>query len=304
MAPMRVLVSGAHGLIGTALVRSLRTREHEVGRIVRPHAGARAGPGDVSWDIEAGTIDTPAMEGADAVVHLAGASLARRWSSAYKARLRDSRVDGTTLLATAVAQLDRPPAVMVSGSAIGYYGDRGEEVLTEDSGPGTGFLAEVARAWESATAPAETAGVRVVHLRSGIVLSAEGGALGKQLPLFKLGLGGQLGAGRQYVSWVSLADEVDAILHAITHDSVRGPLNATAPNPVTNTELTRTLGAALGRPTMLRVPRFALEAALGPEMARETVLVSQRVRPATLEATGFSFQHPELPAALAAALGR
>ncbi len=300
---MRVLVSGSHGLIGTALVRTLRTRGDEVGPIVRGPAGTHSGPGHVSWDIEARTIDTAAMEGADALVHLAGASLARRWSPAYKARLRDSRVEGTTQLATALAQLDRPPAVMVSGSAIGYYGDRGDEVLTEDSEPGTGFLAEVAQAWEAATAAAETAGVRVVHLRSGIVLSAKGGALGKQLPLFKLGLGGQLGAGRQYVSWVSLADEVDAILHAITHDSVRGPLNATAPNPVTNTELTRTLGAALGRPTMLRVPRFALEAALGPEMARETVLVSQRVRPARLEATGYTFRHPDLAGALDADLG-
>jgi hypothetical protein len=301
---MRVLVSGSHGLIGTALVRTLRTRGHVVGRIVRPHVGARTGPDDVSWDIEAATIDGPALEGADAVVHLAGASLARRWSSAYKARLRDSRVEGTTLLATALGQLDRPPAVMVSGSAIGYYGDRGDDVLTEDSEPGTGFLADVVQAWEAATAPADAAGVRVVRLRSGIVLSADGGALGKQLPLFKLGLGGQLGAGGQYVSWVSLADEVEAILHALTHDSVQGPLNATAPNPVTNTELTRILGAALGRPTMLRVPRFALEAALGSEMARETVLVSQRVRPARLEATGFEFRHPELAGALAAALGR
>jgi uncharacterized protein len=304
MAPMRVLVSGSHGLIGTALVRTLRTRGDEVGRIVRRQAGARAGPADVTWDVAAGTIDARAMEGADAVVHLAGASLARRWSSAYKTRLRASRVDGTTLLATTLAQLDRPPAVMVSGSAIGYYGDRGDEVLTEDSEPGTGFLAELVQAWEAATAPAEKFGVRVVHVRSGIVQSAEGGALGKQLPLFKLGLGGQLGPGRQYLSWISLADEVDAILHALTHDTVRGPLNATAPNPVTNTEFTRILGAALGRPTMLRVPSFALLAALGPEMARETLLVSQRVRPARLEATGYEFHHPELPGALEAALGR
>jgi len=300
---MRVLVSGSHGLIGTALVRTLRTRGHEVGRIVRGPAGARAEPADVSWDIEAGTIDTQAMEGVDAVVHLAGASLARRWSPAYKARLRDSRVAGTTLLATAAAQLDRPPTTMVSGSAIGYYGDRGEEVLTEDSEAGSGFLAELVQAWEGATAPAEKVGIRVVHLRSGVVQSAEGGALGKQLPLFKLGLGGQLGPGRQYLSWVSLADEVDAIIHALTHDAVRGPLNATAPNPVTNTEFTRILGAALGRPTMLRVPSVALLAALGPEMARETLLVSQRVRPARLEATGYAFHHPELPAALDAALG-
>ncbi|HEY1635310.1 MAG TPA: TIGR01777 family oxidoreductase [Acidimicrobiales bacterium] len=301
---MRVLVSGSHGLIGTALIRTMRTNGHEVGRIVRQHAGARTGPGDVSWDIEGGTIDTPALEGADAVVHLAGASLARRWSAAYKARLRDGRVDGTTLLATAVAQLNRPPAVMVSGSAIGYYGDRGEDVLTEESEPGTGFLAELVQSWEAATAPAEKVGVRVVHLRSGIVQSAEGGALAKQLPLFKLGLGGQLGPGRQYLSWISLSDEVEAIMHALTHDAVRGALNGTAPHPVTNAEYTRVLGAAVGRPTLLHVPTFALSIALGTEMARETLLVSQRVRPARLEATGFEFRHPELPGALAAALGR
>jgi uncharacterized protein (TIGR01777 family) len=303
MAGMRVLVSGSQGLIGSALVRSLRTRGDEVVPIVRADGGARTGPADVSWDTKAGTVDTKAMEGADALVHLAGASLARRWSSAYKVRLRDSRVEGTTQLATALAELDRPPAVMVSGSAVGYYGDRGEEVLTEDSEAGSGFLAEVVQAWETATAPAETR-VRVVHLRSGIVLSAKGGALGKQLPLFKLGLGGQMGPGRQYLSWISLADEVEAIVHALTHDAVRGPVNATAPNPVTNAEYTRVLGAAVGRPTLLHVPTFALSIALGAEMARETVLVSQRVRPVRLEATGFSFRYPELPGALAAALGR
>ena len=304
MAPMRVLVSGSHGLIGSALVRALRTRGDEVGRIVRRQAGEPAGPADVSWDIEARTVDTRAMEGADALVHLAGASLARRWSSAYKVRLRDSRVQGTTQLATALARLDRPPSVMVSGSAIGYYGDRGDAELTEDSGAGTGFLAELVQAWEAATAPAEEVGIRVVHLRSGIVQSAKGGALAKQLPLFKLGLGGQLGPGRQYVSWISLVDEVDAILHAITNDAVRGALNATAPNPVTNAELTRVLGAAVGRPTLLRVPSPALSLAFGPEMARETVLISQRVRPARLETTGYAFRHPELAGALEAALGR
>jgi uncharacterized protein (TIGR01777 family) len=301
---MRVLVSGSHGLIGGALVRTLRTSGHEVGRIVRGGTKPPAGPGDVSWDVEAGTVDTRAMEGADALVHLAGPSLARRWSGAYKARLRDSRVDGTTQVAIALAQMDRPPPVMVCASAIGFYGDRGDEELTEESEPGTGFLAELVQAWEAATAPAGKAGIRVVHLRSGIVLSAEGGALGKQLPLFKLGLGGQLGPGRQYVSWMSLADEVDAILHAITNDSVRGPLNATAPNPVTNAEFTRVLGAAVGRPTLLRVPSAALSVAFGPEMARETVLISQRVRPTRLEATGFEFAHPQLPGALDAALGR
>jgi uncharacterized protein (TIGR01777 family) len=301
---MRVLVSGSHGLIGTTLVRTLRTRGHEVGRIVRRHTRPSAGPADVRWDIESGSIDTGAMEGADALVNLIGPSLARRWSKRYKARLRDSRVDGTTQLAAALAQLKRPPRVMVSGSAIGYYGNRGDEVLTEESDPGTGFLAELVQAWEAATSPAEKVGIRVVHLRSGIVQSADGGALRKQLPLFKLGLGGQLSAGRQYVSWISLADEIDAIMHAIEHDDVRGALNATAPNPVTNAQFTRILGAALGRPTLLRVPSLALSLAFGPEMARETVLVSQRVRPARLEATGYTFRHPELADALDTALGR
>lgn len=304
MAGMRVLVSGSHGLIGTTLVRTLRTRGHEVGRIVRRHTKPTAGPADVSWDVEAGSLDTDAMEGADALVNLAGASLARRWSKRYKVRLRDTRVDGTTQLATALAQLDRPPRVMVSASAIGYYGNRGDEELTESSAPGTGFLAQLVQAWEAATRPADKVGIRVVHLRSGIVQSADGGALRKQLPLFKLGLGGQLSSGRQYVSWISLADEIDAILHAITHDDIRGALNATAPNPVTNAQFTRILGAAIGRPTLLRVPSPALSLAFGPEMARETVLISQRVRPARLEATGYTFRHPELADALDAALGR
>ena len=304
MADMRVLVSGSHGLIGNALVCTLRTRGYEVGRLVRRYTKSPAGPADVSWDLGSGTVDTRAMEGADALVHLAGASLARRWSSAHRERVRDSRVDGTSQLASALAHLDRPPAVMVSGSAIGYYGDRGDEEVTEDSEPGTGFLADLVRAWEAATAPAEKVGIRVVHLRSGIVQSAAGGALGKQLPLFKLGLGGQLGPGRQYVSWIALADEVGAILHAITHDRVKGALNATAPNPVTNADYTRVLGAAVGRPTLLRVPSPVLSLAFGPEMARETVLISQRVRPARLEATGYQFRHPDLAGALDAALGR
>lgn len=299
---MRVLVSGSHGLIGTALVDTLRNSGNDVGRIIRAQARASAEPTEVSWDLEAGTVDTAAMEGADALVHLAGASIGRRWTSAYKKRLRDSRVQGTTQLATAIAQLEQPPRVMVSASAVGYYGDRGDEELTEESTPGTGFLAQLAQDWEGATTPAEKAGVRVVHLRSGIVLSATGGALDKQLPLFRLGLGGQLGSGRQYVSWISLADEVGVILHAISNDALRGPLNATAPNPVTNNEFTRVLGAALGRPTILRVPSFALSAALGSEMARETVLVSQRVRPTRLEATGYRFGSPDLAGALEVAL--
>lgn len=299
---MRVLVSGSHGLIGTALIDTLRSSGHEVGRIVRTQARTGAEPSDVTWDAESRTLDTAAMEGSDAVVHLAGVPLGRRWTDSYKKRVRDSRVQGTTQLATALANLERPPKVMVSASAIGYYGDRGDEELTEDSTPGTGFLAELVQDWEAATGPAEEAGVRVVHLRSAVVQSANGGALAKQLPLFRLGLGGQLGPGRQYFSWISLDDEVAAILHAIDNESVRGALNAAAPNPVTNNEFTRILGAALGRPTMLRVPSFALSVAFGTEMASEMLLVSQRVRPARLEATGFRFRHPDLPGALEATL--
>jgi uncharacterized protein (TIGR01777 family) len=297
-------VSGSHGLIGTSLVETLRNSGHDVGRIIRGQARISGEPTEVSWDPAAGTVDTAAMEGADALVHLAGPSIGRRWTSAYKKRLRDSRVQGTTQLAAALAQLEHPPKVMVSASAVGYYGDRGDEVLTEDSAPGTGFLAELVMDWEAATAPAEKAGVRVVHIRSGIVLSATGGALGKQLPLFRLGLGGQLGSGGQYVSWISLTDEIGAILHAISNDGLRGPLNATSPNPVTNNEFTRVLGATLGRPTILRVPGFALSAALGAEMSRETVLVSQRARPARLEASGYRFSSPDLAGALEAALRR
>jgi uncharacterized protein (TIGR01777 family) len=260
-------------------------------------------PGEVGWDPEAGRLDPRALDGVDAVVHLAGASVGERWTRAHKAEIRRSRALGTQLLAETLARMPRPPRALVSASAIGYYGDRGDEALTEDSKPGTGFLSELVQAWEAATAPAEKAGVRVVHLRSGIVLSPTGGALGKQVPLFRLGLGGQLGSGRQYVSWISLADEVGAILHAIRNDGIRGPLNATAPNPVTNNEYTRVLGATLGRPTILRLPTVALSVALGAEMARETALVSQRARrPTRLEATGYRFTHPDLAGALEAAL--
>jgi uncharacterized protein len=300
MRVMKVWVTGSHGLIGTALIETLTSRGDEVGRIVR----GGAGPDDTPWDTGAGVMDAGALEGADAVVHLAGASIARRWSAGYKVRLRDSRIQSGTLLATTLSRLERPPRVLVSGSAVGYYGDRGAEVLTEVSRPGTGFLAQLAQDWEAATAPAEEAGVRVVHLRTGIVQSARGGALRTQLPVFKLGLGAQLGSGRQYVSWISLPDEVGAILHAIADESIRGPINATAPNPVTNAEYTRVLGATLGRPTLLRVPAGVISLALGSEMAADTLLPSQRVRPARLEATGYRWRHPELADALGDALGR
>lgn len=296
---MKVVVSGSHGLIGQALVAALLARDHQVARLVR----GQPEPGQVGWDIAAGRIDAAAMEGADAVVHLAGAGLARRrWAKAEKDRIAGSRRAGTGLLSRALAGLDRPASVLVSGSAIGWYGSRGAELLDEDSPPGSGFLAEVCQDWEAATAPAEEAGLRVVHLRTGIVQSRRGGALAKQLALFKRGLGGRLGSGQQYVSWISLDDEVGAILHALTEPSVQGPLNATAPSPVTNAELTRVLATVLGRPAVLAVPRAALGIVLGSEMAAETVLASQRVRPAKLISTGYAFRHPDLRGALAAEL--
>lgn len=289
---MNVLVTGSHGLIGTALVQALKLGGHNVRPAVRGE----------TWDIPARRFDRSALDGIDAVVHLAGEGIgARRWSKAQKARIMSSRVDGTALLADAIAACDAPPRVLVSGSAVGFYGERGDEELTEGSGPGDDFLSEVCQAWEAATAPASEAGVRVVHLRTGIVLSGRGGALKKQLPLFRVGLGGRLGSGRQWLSWVSLHDEVGAILHALRSDDLSGPVNATAPNPVTNAELTAALGKALRRPARLPVPRAALSVVLGREMA-SSLTASQRVKPARLQAHGYRFKHPDLPAALEAAL--
>lgn len=296
---MRVLVSGSHGLIGGALLPALESAGHRTARLVRGEASA----GDVSWDVGKGTLDMEALAGVEAVVHLAGAPVAgRRWNQDYKSEIRDSRVTGTGLLSRALAGLDQPPRVMVSGSAIGWYGSRGSEVLDESSRGGSGFLAGVCRDWEAATAPLEPAGTRVVHLRTGVVQSGRGGALAKQLPLFKVGLGARLGSGRQYVSWISLDDEVGAILHALGDDRLRGPLDATGPDPVTNADYTRALARALGRPTVLAVPAAVLELALGAEMAGDVLLTSQRVVPRRLQETGYQFRHPTLSAALAAAL--
>jgi len=237
--------------------------------------------------------------GADAVVNLAGESIfRRRWSAAGRVRIASSRTRGTAALAGALAGLAARPAVMVSASAVGYYGDRGDQELTEEDGPGDGFLAGVCRAWEGATSPAADAGIRVVLLRTGIVQSPTGGALRAQLPVFRLGLGGRLGPGTQYVSWISLDDEVGAILHALTEESLRGAVNASAPGAVTNAEYTATLGRALHRPAVLRVPPFALSAALGADKAREMLLFSQRARPARLTGTGYRFAYPELAPAL------
>ena len=298
---MDVAVTGSHGLIGTALVAALTAAGHHVRRLVR----GRPGAGEVAWDPTGGTIDAAGLAGVDGVVNLAGVGIGdKRWTESQKARIRDSRVKGTTLLVETLVRLPTPPAVLVSGSAVGYYGDRGDEVLTEDSRPGDGFLAEVVRDWEAAAAPAADAGVRVVTTRSGIVQSAAGGALKKQLPLFKLGLGGPLGSGRQWVSWVSIDDEVAGILHALGTGSVRGPVNLTSPEPVTAAGLAKAVGKALGRPAVLPVPKLALGAVLGRQMTTEMLVASQRVVPTRLQASGFRFRHPEIGPAMQHLLGR
>jgi uncharacterized protein (TIGR01777 family) len=297
---VRVVVTGSTGLIGSALVEQLRTRGDEVVRLVRRPARA---PDERTWDPMADAVDEGVLDGADAVVHLAGAGIGdQRWTASRRAEILDSRVRSTTALASAMASMPRPPAVWVSGSAIGYYGDRGDEELDETSAPGTGFLAGVCRQWEEATEPAARAGIRVVPIRTGVVLSARGGALARQLPLFRSGLGGRLGDGKQWLSWISLADEVAAICFALDHPQVVGPLNLTAPSPVTNATFTTTLAHVLHRPSMLSVPRLALEATLGRELVREALLASQRVRPARLTEAGFAFEHPTLEEALTAVL--
>jgi uncharacterized protein len=298
---MKILVTGASGLIGTALVSSLTSSGHEVTRLVR----RQLEPGEQAahWDPVAGSIDASALEGLDAVVHLAGENIAERWTAAKKARIRDSRVKGTQLLCETLTRLSSPPKVLVSASAIGYYGDRGEETLTDDSPPGQGFLPEVCRAWEAATEPARQHGLRVVQLRLGVVLSAAGGALAKMLPPFRLGLGGVLGSGQQYMSWIALDDVVGVIQHALVTEALQGPTNAVAPRAVTNQEFTKTLGKVLGRPTAIPLPAFAARLMFG-EMADELLLASARVQPTKLLASGYQFRYPELEAALQHVLTR
>jgi uncharacterized protein (TIGR01777 family) len=298
---MRVVLTGASGLIGSALKARLTAEGHETVVLAR----RAPGPGEARWDPSTGSIDRDALEGADAVVHLAGAGIGdRRWTQARKDVILQSRVRSTTLVCGALARLRRPPSVLVSASAIGYYGDRGDEELTEASGPGSGFQADVCRAWEEATAGAEVAGIRVVHLRSAVVLSAEGGALGRQLPLFRAGVGGRLGSGRQWFSWITLRDEISVILHALSQTALVGAVNASAPNPVTNREFTRELGRALHRPAVLAVPPVALRLALGRQLADELLLGSLRVLPARLTESGFRFEDPTVDGALQEATRR
>jgi uncharacterized protein (TIGR01777 family) len=300
-APQRIAVTGASGLVGSQLVPFLRAGGHQVLRLVRHQPQA---PEEIAWDPATGDVDAAALEGVDAVIHLAGVSIAGgRWTAARKAAIVNSRVQGTTTLAETLARLQRPPRVLVSASAAGYYGDRGSAFLTEDSPGGDGFLAEVCRAWEAATAPAAAAGIRVVQPRLGVVLSGEGGVLKQVAPLFRLGLGGRLGSGEQVMSWIALDDLLGVLLLAIADDRLRGPVNAVAPQAITNHAFTETLGRVLGRPTFLPAPAFALRLALG-ELADELLLASQRVRPARLEQVGFAFAFPTLEDALRFELGR
>ena len=302
---MKILVSGSSGLVGSALLPVLRSAGHEVIRLVRSPS-APSGPGDatVQWNPETGELDGGRLEGLDAVVHLAGENIAaRRWTPAQKARIRDSRVRGTALLSDRLAKLAQPPATLVAASAIGFYGDRGDELLNEESSSGNDFLSEVCRQWEAASLPAAEKGIRVVRLRLGIVLSPRGGALAKMLLPFKLGAGGKIGAGRQTMSWIALDDAVGAICHALTDSNLSGPVNAVAPNPATNLEFTKTLGKVLFRPTLFPMPALAARLALG-EMAEALLLSSTRVEPGRLADSGYSFQYPTLEGALRHLLGK
>ncbi|WP_370459005.1 TIGR01777 family oxidoreductase [Aggregicoccus sp. 17bor-14] len=298
--PLCVAVSGASGLIGSQLTAFLGGGGHEVRRLVR----GSAGPGEVAWDVDRQMVDGEALEGVDAVVHLAGASIADgRWSEERKEAIRRSRVVGTRVLCETLARMRRRPRVLVCGSAVGFYGSRGDEVLTEASGPGSDFLAEVVREWEAATAPAREAGIRVVHLRTGMVLSPRGGALAKLLPAFRFGAGGRVGSGQQWVSWVSIEDVLGMVQHALYDERLHGPLNAVAPEPVRQVELARTLAHVLHRPSVAPLPALAVRAAFG-EMGKGLLLASQRAVPEVALAQGFQFLHPELEGALRFLLGR
>jgi hypothetical protein len=298
---MRVAISGASGLVGSALMPALASAGHEVRTMVRP--GGRRAPGSIAWDPEAGSLDVAALEGVDAVVHLAGESIASRWTEQRKRRIRESRVKGTRLIAASIARLATRPSVLVCASAVGIYGPRRAEPLDETTAPGTGFLADVCQAWEGAADPARAAGIRVVHTRFGVILSEKGGALAKMLTPFKLGVAGKVGSGDQYISWIALDDVVGVIRHALATTDLSGPVNTVAPTPVTNLEFTNTLGRVLSRPTVLPMPALAARLVFG-EMAQELLVSGQRAVPARLVAIGFRFRHPELEEALRSILGR
>jgi uncharacterized protein len=295
---MRVVIAGSSGLIGTTLVAQLRQAGHDVLRLVRRPARA---PDERAWDPLAATMDAGTLECVDAVVNLCGSPMAdRRWSGEVKQAIRDSRIVPTEVLAAAVAEHRVP--VLVNASGVGYYGDTGDRQVDESAPLGSGFIAQVCRDWENATAAAERAGVRVVRARTGLVISPSGGLLGQLKPLFAVGLGGRLGSGRQYMPWISLDDEVGGIRFALENDELAGPVNLSGPDPVTNAEFTRALGEAMHRPAPLVVPGFALRLVRGAELVDEMALIGQRAVPAVLSKYGYPFQHPTLPAALAAAL--
>lgn len=294
---MKVVVSGASGLLGTALVPALEADGHEVIRLVRR---AAAGPNEIEWDPTRGTLDADALEGVSAAVNLSGASIGRRWTASRKTEILGSRVDATALLSRTLAQLDPLPKALLSAGGIGIYGDRGDEILTEESQLGGGFLGEVGRAWEDAAKPARAADIRVVTFRQGVVLTGRGGILDRLLTPFKLGAGGRVGGGRQWWSWVSSDDLVDAYRFALSHD-LAGPVNLVSPNPVTNEQFTKALGRAINRPTLVPFPAFAATTIFG-EMGEEVLLGSQRALPARLLDAGFTFRQPELDPALERAL--
>ena len=292
---LRVLIGGASGLVGTHARRHLEAAGHSVSVLTR---GARKQPNEIPWDPTDARIDEAGLAGFDTVLHLSGESVMGRWTAEKRRRIRDSRVGSTHLLCAALARLDRRPRAVICASAIGYYGDRGAAILTEQDPPGAGFLAEACQEWEQAADPARTAGIRVVHLRLGVVLSPAGGALAQMLRPFRFGLGGVIGSGDQWMSWIGMADLLRAIIFVMERSELSGAINVVAPNPVTNRELPRTLGSFLRRPTVLPVPAVALRLALG-KMADETILASARVLPARLIAAGFQFAHPALRDALA-----
>jgi uncharacterized protein len=297
---MRVAITGSSGLIGSALRARLTRQGHDAVPVVRRDAA----PGEIAWDPDHGTLDPADLAGVDAVVNLAGAGIAgRRWTDSYKRQILDSRTRSTSVISRAIAAAENGPRVLLSGSGIDFYGDQGDTTVDESSAAGTGFLAEVCAAWEAATAEAAAAGARVAHLRTSMVLSAKGGALRKMLPLYKLGLGGRTGNGKQWVSWISIDDEVGAIEHLLNSE-VAGPVNLSAPNPVTNAEFARTLGRVLKRPAFVPLPAFAPKLVLGSELVNTLLLEGKRATPRVLERDGYAFTHPTLETALRAVLGR
>jgi uncharacterized protein len=299
---MKVAIMGASGLVGAALKTKLLSTGHDVVSFSRKSTDSKANI--FNWDPLGGKIDKDGFTGVDAVINLSGESIAaKRWTDEQKAKIRESRVKGTAFLSRTLAELQPHPGVLVNASAIGFYGDRGDEMLTENSAPGSGFLAEVCKEWEQATKPAESAGIRVVLARLGVVLSQDGGAMQKMLPIFKLGGGGVIGSGKQYMSWVTIDDVVSALIFAITNESVRGAINIVAPNSVRNSEFTDALGHALHRPVILPLPAFAAKIIMG-EMADELLLASARVEPLALEEKKFGFEYPNLAGALLHTLGK